>query len=99
MANTNYPIDVRDALYSLGGRIAVARKASELRQADLADRAGISRSTLVEIEKGSPYVAIGNYFAVLWALDVLGDADKIAAIELDSHRLMASKLPQRIRHG
>jgi transcriptional regulator with XRE-family HTH domain len=94
-----HPLDVRDSLRQLGKRIAIARKASEFRQADLADRAGVSRSTLVEIEKGSPHVTIGNYFSVLWALDVLGDADKVAALESDSHRLMASKLPQRVRHG
>lgn len=94
-----YPIDVRDALRQLGERIAMARKAAEMRQSDLADRAGISRSTLVEIEKGSPYVAMGNYLATLWVLDILGDVDKIAALESDSHRLMATRLPKRVRNG
>jgi len=27
----------------------------------------------------------------------LGDLDKVAILESDSHRLMASKLPQRVR--
>lgn len=94
-----YPIDVRDTLAGLGQRISIARKAAEWRQSDLADRAGVSRSTLVEIEKGSPYVAIGNYFSVLWALDILADIDRIAILESNSHRLMASKLPKRVRHG
>ncbi len=94
-----YPIDVRDSLQQLGERIAIARKAAEWRQTDLAERAGIGRSTLIEIEKGSPYVSIGNYLAALWALNTLADIDKIAILESDSHRLMASKLPRRVRNG
>ena len=101
MANIKrvYPIDVRDTLRQLGERIVIARKAAEWRQVDLADHAGVSRSTLVEIEKGSPHVSIGNYLAILWALNILDDVDKIAILESDSHRLMASQLPKRIRHN
>ncbi|NJD26381.1 MAG: helix-turn-helix transcriptional regulator [Betaproteobacteria bacterium] len=101
MANIKliHPIDVRDTLRQLGERIVIARKAAGWRQIDLADRAGVSRSTLVEIEKGSPHVTIGNYLAVLWALNILDDVDKIAVLESDSHRLMASQLPKRIRNG
>ena len=100
MANIKrvYPIDVRDTLRQLGDRIVIARKAAEWRQVDLADHAGVSRSTLVEIEKGSPHVSIGNYLAILWALNILDDVDKIAILESDSHRLMASQLPKRVRH-
>lgn len=101
MANIKrvYPIDVRDTLRQLGERIVIARKAAEWRQVDLADHAGVSRSTLVEIEKGSPHASIGNYLAILWALNILDDVGKIAILESDSHRLMASQLPKRIRHG
>lgn len=100
MANIKrvYPIDIRDTLRQLGERIVIARKAAEWRQVDLADHAGVSRSTLVEIEKGSPHVSIGNYLAILWALNILDDVDKIAILESDSHRLMASQLPKRVRH-
>jgi len=101
MANIKpiHPIDVRDTLRQLGERVVIARKAAGWRQVDLADRAGVSRSTLVEIEKGSPHVSIGNYLAALWALNILDDVDKIAALESDSHRLMASQLPKRVRNG
>ena len=101
MANIkpNHPIDVRDTLRQLGERIVIGRKAAGWRLVDLADHAGVSRSTLVEIEKGSPHVTIGNYLAVLWALNVLDDVNKIAVLESDSHRLMASQLPKRIRNG
>ncbi|MEO8411330.1 MAG: helix-turn-helix domain-containing protein [Propionivibrio sp.] len=94
-----FPIDVKDTLRQLGERIAITRKATEWRQTDLADRAGVGRSTIIEIEKGSPHVTIGNYLAVIWALDLLADIDKIAILESDSHRLMASKLPKRVRNA
>lgn len=97
--NPPHPIDVRDALQRLGERIAIARKAAEWRQSDLADHAGLGRSTIIEIEKGSPYVAMGNYMAALWALNILDDIEKIAVLESASHRLMASRLPKRVRHG
>lgn len=91
--------DAIDSLRQLGMRIAVARKAAEWRQSDLAERAGVSRSTLVEIEKGSPGVAIGNYFSVLWALGILADVDRIAILESESHRRMANRLPKRVRRS
>lgn len=94
-----HPLDVKDALAQLGPRLAIARKAAAWRQADLAARSGVSRSTLVEIEKGSPHVSMGNYLSVMWALNLLGDLDRIAPMESDSHRMMASRLPQRVRNG
>ena len=94
-----YPYDVIEELRLLAERIVIARKSHELRQSDLADRAGVSRSTLVEIEKGSPYVSMGNYFAVLWAMNLLDDVSQIAPLESVEHRLLASKLPQRVRRS
>lgn len=101
MANIKppYPIDVRDTLRQLADRIVITRKAFGWRQIDLANHSGVSRSTLVEVEKGSPHVSMGNYMSILWALNSLGDMGKIMPIESDSHRLMASQLPQRVRNG
>ncbi len=78
--------------------MVVARKIQRLRQDDLAAMAGISRSTLAEIEKGSPFVAIGNYMAVLWSLGIMSE---ILAHDLsdEEQRLVASELPQRVRNG
>lgn len=60
--------------------------------------AGISRSTLTEIEKGSPFVSIGSYMAVLWSLGIMGE---ILATEMndEERRLVASELPKRVRNG
>lgn len=93
------PGEVLNTLSGLGQRIAVARKTREWTQADLSDRAGISRSTLVEIEKGSPYVIVGNYLSVLWALNLLSDVGQVASLGSDAEalRLLQADLPRRVR--
>ena len=96
---THIPFEVSESLASLASRIVLARKARLLRQADLAAMADISRSTLVQIERGSPQVAMGNYLAVVWALGLLPDLDKVVAHETDDagQRILLSQLPKRIR--
>jgi len=60
------------ALHTLGEQIRYARLRRDLSTIQIAERAGIGRTTLVKIEKGDPGVALGQYFRVLIALG-LGD--------------------------
>lgn len=92
------PPPVLDNLVELGRRIAFARKIQRLRQEDLSAMTGISRSTLTEIEKGSPFVSMGSYMATLWSLGIMNE---ILAIEMseEERRLVASELPKRVRNG
>ena len=53
----------RAILQQMGEQIRLARLRRKLSASLIADRAGISRTTLVSIEKGSPTVAIGAYAA------------------------------------
>ena len=53
-------------LSQMGEQIKLARLRRNL---SVAERAGISRGTLWNVEKGSPSVAIGIYAAVLHALN------------------------------
>ncbi len=59
----------------LGTEIARARRARRFTQAELAERAGISVSTLSSVERGSPAVSIGIVLevATLLGIDLLGD--------------------------
>ena len=65
----------------------------------MAERAFISRSTLVRVEKGDPGVSMGIYASVLF---VLGMADRLGDV-MDAARdpvglsLEEERLPQRIR--
>ena len=54
----------REALALLGKEIRLARKNRHMTERDLAERAGIARSTLQLIEKGDPKVEIGLVFEV-----------------------------------
>ena len=53
----------------MGGQIKLARLRRNLSVELVSERAGISRASLWNVEKGSPSVAIGIYAAVLHALN------------------------------
>ena len=57
-----------EILEQMGEQIKLARLRRRLSAELVAERAGISRATLWNVEKGSPSVAIGIYAAVLHAL-------------------------------
>jgi transcriptional regulator with XRE-family HTH domain len=56
-------------LETMGNQIKLARLRRKISAKLVAERAGISRTTLVEVEKGSPSVSVGIYAAVLHALN------------------------------
>lgn len=58
-----------DILKTLGERIKLARLRRNLPAELVAERAGISRSSLWKVESGNPAVAMGIYAAVLHALN------------------------------
>jgi transcriptional regulator with XRE-family HTH domain len=51
-------------LPSLGENLKLARKRRRLTTLIVAERAGIDRTTLYHVERGSPSVALGTYFNV-----------------------------------
>ena len=59
----------KEILAQMGEQIKMARLRRRLSVELVAERAGISRTTLWSIEKGSSSVAIGAYAAVLHALN------------------------------
>ena len=63
--------ETEDILARMGMQIKYARLRRRLPAELVAERAGISRATLVSIEKGLPSVAIGCYAAVLHALNYM----------------------------
>ena len=92
------PLPVRHALRRLGRDIRDARR-RRIPAAIAAQRASISRTTLVKIEKGDPGVAIGIYATVLF---VLGMADRLGDLAAPKNdpvglQLEEENLPQRIR--
>ncbi len=66
-------------LNDLGENIKLARLRRKLNTTQVAERAGISRSNLWKIEKGTPTVAMGAYFQVLFVLGLEKDFLKLGA--------------------
>lgn len=93
------PIPVVSALKKLGKDIQVARKRRRIATQLMAERAGISRSTLVKIEKGEPGVSLGHYASVLFVLGAIDRIAKLIDVSSDTLGLDLEEdhLPQRIR--
>lgn len=82
MKNAAYNImpDTENILKTMGEQIKMARLRRRLSATLVAERAGISRSTLWKVENGNPSVAVGIYAAVLHALNNMDkDLLKIAS--------------------
>jgi transcriptional regulator with XRE-family HTH domain len=98
-AGRRQPIAVARALRSVGEDAVVWRKLRGLTQAQVADRADVSRSTLQRLERGDGAISLENTLRILRALGVLdGVAQALDPYESDVGRLRADEqLPQRVR--
>lgn len=93
------PLPVRRALRDLAGSLRAWRKLRGLTQAQLADRAGVSRDTVIRFEQGDGSVSIEIALRILHALGILDQLPRaIDPYETDVGRLRADEqLPQRVR--
>ncbi len=88
-------------LDDLGENIRLARLRRKLSMEQVAERAGISRSTLWQIEKGKPSVAMGAYFQVLFILGLekdflkLGADDELGRKLQDAGLLVKKRAPKK----
>jgi len=92
------PLPVKRTLKKLGADLADARKRRRISTSTMAQRAMISRTTLVKVEKGEPGVSIGVIATVIF---ILGMTDRLADLVDASHDrlgldLESEKLPKRI---
>jgi transcriptional regulator with XRE-family HTH domain len=65
----------------------------------VAERASVSKSTLIRIERGDPSVAIGNYARVLFVIGMIDRMTDLADAKNDpvGLQLEEENLPKRIR--
>jgi len=71
----------RQLLIQLGGRLRAARLHQGWTASQVAERAGISRTTLASVETGAPSPAIGTYLKVMGVLGLAGDLALVATGE------------------
>ena len=79
-------------LASAGENIKLARLRRKLSSEQVAERAGIARTTLWSIEKGSGTVAFGAYAQVLFTLGLEEDLLRIAGDDKLGRKLQDAKI-------
>jgi transcriptional regulator with XRE-family HTH domain len=93
------PARTRQAASAIGGHLSAWRKLLGLTAEQVADRAGITRTTLRRLEQGEPSVSFETFLNVT---RVLGQLDRVVEsldpFETDLGRARADQqLPQRVR--
>ena len=68
----------RQLLLQLGDRLKRLRKAQGLGTVEMANRAGISRTTLASVESGDPGPSLGTYLRVMSVLGISGELALLA---------------------
>jgi transcriptional regulator with XRE-family HTH domain len=79
-------------LEQVGENIRLARKRRKLTTLQVAERAGIDRTTLYHIEKGNGKVSIAAYFNTLRVLGLQDDFLKLAGDDVYGRKLQDLKL-------
>lgn len=103
MKRTKYTLLPRltKILEGLGEDIKLARLRRKLSAEQVAERAGISRSTLWQIEKGLPNVSMGYYAQVLFVLGLEKNLSTMVADDAlgrklqDAEILVKKRAPKR----
>lgn len=94
MARTNAPVSIDSPAVAqaaaLGARLRVARQRRRLRLEDMADKTGLSRSTIEAVERGALSTSFGAYLAVLTVLGLSRELDLLADPGLDRDGLALS---------
>lgn len=99
MVKRPLPVRVRRSAVEIGDHVVAWRKLQNLTAEQVAERAGISRTTLRRLEHGDPGVGFDVFLGVARAL---GQLDRIVEAldpyETDLGRARADEtLPQRVR--
>ena len=96
---TLFSEELLDRLHRLGQRVRDARVHRRLRQIDLAEKSGLSRSTIESIERGEASTSLGAYAHTLWVLGLDREIDLLADPGLDREgiALTFSSVDKRVR--
>lgn len=90
------PYAVEKTLKELGQNIRTARLRRKLSMEELAERIGITRLVMADIENGKPTTAIAAYLGALWALGLIKQMEDVAHPDkdLEGKTLEAARSPK-----
>jgi len=80
-----------------GNNMKLARLRRKLSAEQIAERTGVSRTTLWLVEKGAPSVAMGTYVQVLFVLGLEKDLLKVASDDPLGRKLQDAQLNMKER--
>ena len=89
------PYAVEQVLTALGRNIRTARLRRRLSRRQLAEKVGMSRYLVADIEAGKPTTAVAAYIGTLWALGLLDGVEALAHPDqdLEGKALEAARRP------
>ena len=92
------PVTV-EALRMLGARVRLARRERRWKATDLAERVGVSPTTIRKVERGDPTVALGTAFeaATLVGVALFHDQRSRRALEAEYVAAKLAVLPATVR--
>lgn len=93
------PISAKRALRQFGNDLRDARRRRRIPTALMAERVGVTRTTLAKAERGDSSVSIGVYASMLHVLGLVDRLAELASVRYDEVGLALEeeRLPQRIR--
>jgi len=87
----------RREMKRFGERLKLARLRRRLSLAMVAERAAISKPTLVQMEKGNPAVSMGSYYSVMRVYGLETDFSNLANDDELGRRIQDNSLPRKGR--
>lgn len=91
------PFQVEKALLHLGDKLRTARLRRNLTMEQVAEKIGTGVRAVRDAEKGKPATGAAVYFALLWAYDLLEEAEALADPATDEAGLARSLSEDRLR--
>lgn len=94
-----FPDALHVALRELGSDLQAARRSRRMSRAELAQRVGVGRNTIVRLEAGDHKVSLGALMASAWVLGLEKNLAQALSPEADPAflRLARLNLPEKIR--
>lgn len=91
------PYAVEKALKRLGANLRTARLRRNLSVSEIAEKIGTGTRAVMNAEKGKPGASAAVYFALLWANDLLRQANDLADPAKDEEGMALSASRARVR--